>query len=190
MSRVTVTDRRLAAANSKWKVYLEAVGDARGNAVPDYLVIEGLHPRADQVTGVAVLPVVADGFVLVRCYRHALRREMWEVPRGFLDAGETFAAAALRELAEETGLTCAPEDLLPLGHYAPEPSTFAARGALFAARRCVGAPRPAADEMGLEETCVIARARMAEMVANGEIEEAGTLIAYYRYCAAVSHGAG
>lgn len=123
----------MAAANSKWKVYLEALADGRGNEIDDYMVIEGHHPHHDRVTGVAVLPIVAAGFVLLRCYRHALRTELWEVLRGFIDEGETPLVAALRELNEETGLRCAPNDLVPLGFYAPEPSTLAARGALFAA---------------------------------------------------------
>ena len=35
-------------------------------------------------------------------------------------------STGLRELAEETGLTCAAEHLIPLGSYAPEVSTIAA----------------------------------------------------------------
>jgi ADP-ribose pyrophosphatase len=186
MSAIVANDRRLAAENSKWKVYLEAIADHRGNAVPDYMVIEGHHPRPDRITGVAVLPITDSGLVLVRCYRHALRTTLWEVPRGFIDAGETPAAAALRELGEETGLRCAPHDLVALGCYAPEPSTLAARGALFVALRCEGIATPGGDEIGLEDIAVIDRARMAALIAAGEIEDAGTLIAYYRYCGLLS----
>ncbi|HWR92130.1 MAG TPA: NUDIX hydrolase, partial [Desulfobacterales bacterium] len=43
--------------------------------------------------------------VLVRQYRHALRRYIWEVPAGTLAPGEPVLECARRELAEETGFT-------------------------------------------------------------------------------------
>jgi 8-oxo-dGDP phosphatase len=43
--------------------------------------------------------------VLLRQYRHPLRRRLWELPAGLMDvAGEAPLVAAQRELAEETGL--------------------------------------------------------------------------------------
>ena len=41
--------------------------------------------------------------VLVRQHRHAIGRDLWEVPAGKLERGEDPLAAALRELREETG---------------------------------------------------------------------------------------
>ena len=38
---------------------------------------------------------------------HRPRYDDWTVPKGKLDAGETHAGAALREVEEETGLRCA-----------------------------------------------------------------------------------
>jgi 8-oxo-dGTP pyrophosphatase MutT (NUDIX family) len=183
MTRPTVKARRLAAANSKWKVYFDHLADARGNEVSNYLVIESPAPRADRVTGVGVVPVLDGQFVLLQCYRHPTGSQLWEFPRGFIDAGESPAEAALRELAEETGLTCAPGDLVELGYYAPEPSTMAARGALFAARCCAGEPRAGADEIGLGALRLFSAEAIAELAAGGGIEDAGTLVAYYRYCA-------
>ena len=84
---------------------------------------------------------------------------------------------------QETGLRCAPENLVPLGNYAPDPGTMAARAALFAATRCEGPVLRAEDELGLESLHLVEPAKMAELVANGEIEDAGTLIAYYRFSA-------
>jgi ADP-ribose pyrophosphatase len=45
--------------------------------------------------------------VLVRQFRPAIGRELWEVPAGKLEAGEDPTAAARRELLEETGYRCA-----------------------------------------------------------------------------------
>jgi ADP-ribose pyrophosphatase len=54
---------------------------------------------------VAIVPRLADGsIVLVRQYRYAVGRELWEIPAGTRDKpGETIEATAQRELAEEAG---------------------------------------------------------------------------------------
>ncbi|HET9030803.1 MAG TPA: NUDIX hydrolase [Candidatus Aquilonibacter sp.] len=48
-----------------------------------------------------------DELVLVRQYRHPVRRELWEIPAGRLDPGEDPVDGALRELGEETGYRAA-----------------------------------------------------------------------------------
>jgi 8-oxo-dGTP pyrophosphatase MutT (NUDIX family) len=49
---------------------------------------------------------------------HATRSPRWDIPKGEADAGEDFAAAAARELHEETGLAAAPGELTALGVHA------------------------------------------------------------------------
>ena len=46
---------------------------------------------------------------------HATRSPRWDIPKGLAEPGETFAAAAVRELAEETGLAVSEAELRPLG---------------------------------------------------------------------------
>ncbi len=54
---------------------------------------------------VVLLPVADDGrVVLIRQYRASIGREIWEVPAGSVDAGESADAAARRECEEEIGL--------------------------------------------------------------------------------------
>ena len=54
---------------------------------------------------VVVVPMQDDGHVvLIRQYRYALDRWIWELPAGGLDVGEDPAAAAARECEEEIGL--------------------------------------------------------------------------------------
>ncbi|WP_265523635.1 NUDIX domain-containing protein [Oerskovia flava] len=51
--------------------------------------------------------------LLLRQYRHPVRRELWEPPAGLLDVdGEDAQAAAARELAEEADLRAARWDVL------------------------------------------------------------------------------
>jgi ADP-ribose pyrophosphatase len=54
---------------------------------------------------VVLIPVRDDGrVVLIRQYRYALDRWIWELPAGSLDPDEDPAAAAARECEEEIGL--------------------------------------------------------------------------------------
>ncbi|MGW1770783.1 NUDIX domain-containing protein [Streptomyces sp. NPDC002104] len=64
-------------------------------------------PRAHGVIGVGVIVVGHDGRVLLG-QAHDGR---WELPGGKVDPGEGFEQAAARELAEETALRVAPEEV-------------------------------------------------------------------------------
>ncbi|HMK85329.1 MAG TPA: NUDIX hydrolase [Steroidobacteraceae bacterium] len=99
------------------------------------------HPGA-----AAVVAVDAAGRVcLVRQYRHGVADFLWEIPAGKLDAGEAPEVCAVRELAEETGVTA--RDWTALGLYIPAPSLFTEVIHLYLARELeVGAPNPDSDE--------------------------------------------
>ena len=46
---------------------------------------------------------------------HATRSPRWDIPKGLAEPGESLAAAAVRELAEETGLAVAGAEIRPRG---------------------------------------------------------------------------
>jgi ADP-ribose pyrophosphatase len=69
---------------------------------------------------VVLIPVEDDGrIVLVKQYRAALDRELWEFPAGSLDAGESPDDAARRECEEEIGRV--PDRIERLGAWFPTP---------------------------------------------------------------------
>jgi 8-oxo-dGTP diphosphatase len=60
--------------------------------------------------------VVVDGHGRVALV-HRPRHKDWSLPKGKLDDGESFEAAALREVREECGLRCELGDELPTSEY-------------------------------------------------------------------------
>jgi 8-oxo-dGTP diphosphatase len=58
--------------------------------------------------------VVRDGLVLLV---HRPKYDDWTLPKGKLDPGESFEAAALREVEEETNLRCTLGEELPSTRY-------------------------------------------------------------------------
>ncbi len=69
---------------------------------------------------VVLIPQPAPGkVILIRQYRYAIDRWIWELPAGTLDPGEGPAAAARRECAEEIGL--APGKVTKLTELYPTP---------------------------------------------------------------------
>jgi 8-oxo-dGTP diphosphatase len=54
--------------------------------------------------GIVIRPVANGRFEVACIFREA--RGDWTFPKGKLDPGETFEQAALREVCEETGMTC------------------------------------------------------------------------------------
>lgn len=73
------------------------------------------HPGA-----VGVVAIIDERFLLVAQYRHAVGRELLEIPAGKLDKpGESAEDCAHRELEEETGYRC--ETLRPLIRFVTSP---------------------------------------------------------------------
>ncbi|MBL8833231.1 MAG: NUDIX hydrolase [Rhodospirillales bacterium] len=147
------------------------------------MVLSARGHAAGKAGGVAVLPVLPDGrIVLLRNWRHAVGSWSWEVPKGFIDEGEDPAAAARRELAEETGLA---GDLVPLGEAFSEPAVLATSAALFLARDCRAIPDRKPDaELGLGAPSTLTLAQADELVRTGGMRDAVSLLLLARLPAA------
>jgi 8-oxo-dGTP pyrophosphatase MutT (NUDIX family) len=144
------------------------------------------------VGAVGVLALDRDeNVILVRQYRHALGRELWELPAGLIDVpGEKLAEAAARELAEETDLRAARYDLLIDANPSPGCSDEIIR--LFLARGLDEVPeaerhRRTHEEAGMTVTRVPLETALA-MALSGEITNAACLIGILAVAQAKARG--
>lgn len=125
---------------------------------------------------VVLLPVPEPGqVVLIRQYRYAVNRWLWELPAGSVDPGEEPDAAARRECHEEIGQV--PETLIRLGAYFPTPGYCTEEMIFYRVSGLTAPDGPAEadeDEDIEPRTFTIAEAR--EMVRRGEIVDMKTVV--------------
>ncbi|HXE90665.1 MAG TPA: NUDIX hydrolase [Terriglobales bacterium] len=110
--------------------------------------------------------------LLVRQYRHAARRALWELAAGRIDAGESEPAAARRELAEETGL--AARRWKRVLFFYPSPGFLDETMAIYLAQGLRhGDAQPEEDEVIEQRFWPLAEA--VEMVMRGRIRDGKTI---------------
>ncbi|CAN5435906.1 NUDIX hydrolase [soil metagenome] len=119
---------------------------------------DGAAAHRDVVVHPGAVGVIAldheDRVVMIRQYRHPVRRYLWELPAGIIDVvDEPLLKTARRELAEEVGLQAGRWDRL-LDFFA-SPGGSTEQVTVFLARELSGVARPegfviAAEELDLE----------------------------------------
>jgi ADP-ribose pyrophosphatase YjhB (NUDIX family) len=173
--------RRLVCENSQFHIFFDELTLPGRATVRDYLVVAPKRVAADLVTGVAILPVYEDKIGLIRIYRHPIERYSWEIPRGFIDQQEASPGAASRELKEETGLDCKPEEIRSLGFITPDGGILAARVQLFAATNCEKEREYAPMEIGHRELQFFNIEEVEKMILHSEVQDPSTIIAFFMY---------
>lgn len=116
--------------------------------------------------GVAVMPVTSDGEIILICnFRHPTRSWEIELPRGFIDLGESAIEAARREVREETGMVVESERLL--GEMPPDSGITAAVIPIVMAK-VIGKMRNAPDkEEAIEKVLTLTIPEVKEAFLRG-----------------------
>jgi ADP-ribose pyrophosphatase len=139
----------------------------------------GVDATLDMVQhrGSAVLLPMLDAqtLLLVRQYRHALGRAIWEVPAGSLEEGEDPVAGARRECHEEVGRWPGSVELLASLYPSPGYTTEVMH---FYRLTDLAVPDHAAEQDADEhlEVREVTLTELAAMVAHGEIVDMKTVV--------------
>jgi len=128
-----------------------------------------------------VVPVTEAGeIVLVRQFRHGIQEPTIEIPGGMVDRRDRDpAAAAVRELMEETGYAGAPPELL--GIVSSNPAILTNRTHCFVIRNAKPARAPAPDPHEDVTVELSPAAQVREMVLKGEIHHSLSACALMLY---------
>jgi ADP-ribose pyrophosphatase len=132
--------------------------------------------------GSAVMMPVDDErrILLVRQYRLPADKYLWELPAGKLDEGENALQAARRELKEETGYKA--KKWTKLASFYVSPGYVQEKMTVFLAEDLTAGEAAPMDDERIQ-TQWFNRREIAEMIEDGKIEDAKTIIGYYRWLA-------
>ncbi|MBS4051845.1 MAG: NUDIX hydrolase [Methylomonas sp.] len=173
--------RSVVFENTVFSVFADHIADNSGHQVERYLSVLPKYLVDDSIAGVAVIPVANERIGLIRIFRHPVGRWSWEAIKGHVEPDENIQAAAVRELQEEAGFSVLPDALLDLGFTAPEAGVIKARTRLFAVDVEQSAARTVAGELGHGEMVFYSRGEIEMLIAEGEIEDASTLVLLFKY---------
>jgi ADP-ribose pyrophosphatase len=117
----------------------------------------------------------ASEVILIRQFRYAINRWVWELPAGTLDPGERPQAAARRECAEEIGWW--PRRITKLGAFYPTPGICDEVMIYYRCSGLIRPPRPAAQDLDEQiEPRSFSLRRARALVARGDIVDMKTVV--------------
>ncbi len=147
---------------------------SRSPRTGDLLQFHILH-TADWVNVIPVTP--AGQVVLIRQYRHGTGETALEIPGGVVDAeDESLAAAAARELEEETGYRA--RSVISLGEVAPNPAIQSNRLACFLAVDAERTERQSLDAGEDIEVVEVPLVEVPELIGCGRLSHALVIAAF------------
>jgi ADP-ribose pyrophosphatase len=179
--RWTERSRKRIAACSLFEMFSSQRVSAQG-AAGEFCILEAPH-------WVNVVPILRsesgeERFLMVRQYRHGAELLTTEFPAGLVEIGEDPAAAAARELEEETG--CRAGRLTLLGRVSPNPAFMTNWCTTFLAEDLMRTGTIALDELEALETVEVPARTLMENIGTGEFVNSLVLVALLWYTRAAA----
>ena len=126
-----------------------------------------------------IIPLTAhEEVVMIEQYRHGSEEVTLEIPGGMVDAGESPAEAAAREMLEETGYA-AREAIGALGKVRPNPAIHNNWIHTFVARDAELRQKPVIESTEHTIVRLIPLARIPALIADGTINHALVVVGFY-----------
>ena len=142
------------------RVFREKLITDAGQAVEAYYQLEA-------VSFSVIFPVLSDDRIaLIKHYRHAVGRVVFDLPGGGIEPGETPLQSAQRELREETGLTA--PDWQHLGTFKMSQVRGIADAHFYLARHAEHTHTPETDDLGEINVHFISPEDLLKMWASGD----------------------
>lgn len=131
-------------------------------------------------SGSAVMMAVdaENRILLIKQFRLPAEKELWELPAGRLDPGESVLQAAKRELREETGYRA--KSWVKLASFWPSPGYAAEKMTIFLATDLKAGEQEPMDDERIEIQWFSKR-ELSEAIRAGTIADAKTIIGYYSW---------
>ena len=158
---------------SAWHTLLvDPIALGKGNYFP--------YERIMQSKGDGVVMVTKHNgdYVLLKQFRHAIRREQYSFPRGFAESNSTPQENAERELKEEIGAIITKEPVF-LGRITPDSGLTG--GFVYVFMFDVDEYSELSGQEGIKEIIKVTEAELIKMILKGQIDDGFTLGAYQLY---------
>ena len=134
-----------------------------------------VHPGA-----AVIIPILKDErFVLIRQFRTAVGKYLWEFPAGTLEDREAPLACAKREIIEETGFRA--KKWRKLTSFYPAPGISTEFMHIFLASELIPSEM-SLDQDEFIERHIVSFKRLQKMILSGTIVDAKTMIGFFYYC--------
>jgi ADP-ribose pyrophosphatase len=139
-----------------------------------------IHRSIIKHPGSAVMMAVdeTDQILLVKQFRLPAEQDLWELPAGRIDPGETALEAARRELREETGYHA--EQWTELVSYWASPGYVAEKMTIYLAQNLTAGPQQPMDDERIEIRW-FPKDELADWIRSGKILDGKTLVGYFMW---------
>jgi len=127
---------------------------------------------------IGILPLLdKNKIVLIRQFRFAINKEIWEIPAGMLRKGEKPEVGAKRELKEETGYEA--KELKKIGEFYLSPGYSTEYMYLFLARGLKKGEQSLEKGEKIKEVKIFSKKEVLKMIKSRKIVDAKTILALF-----------